>query len=46
MTRALLACGAAAGPLFTVVALLQMAARAVFDPVRHPIILLSVGELG
>lgn len=46
MTRALLACGVAAGPLFTVVALLQMAARAGFDPVRHPISLLSIGELG
>jgi hypothetical protein len=46
MTRALLACGVAAGPLFTVVAVAQMAARAGFDPARHPISLLSVGELG
>jgi hypothetical protein len=46
MTRALLACGVAAAPLFTVVAVLQMAARAGFDPARHPISLLSLGELG
>jgi hypothetical protein len=46
VTRALLACGVVAGPLFIVVDLLQMAARAGFDPARHPISLLSTGELG
>jgi hypothetical protein len=46
VTRALLACGVAAGPLFIVVDLFQMAARAGFDPARHPISLLSTGELG
>jgi hypothetical protein len=42
----LLACGVAAGPLFTLVAVVQMVTRAGFDPARHPISLLSLGELG
>lgn len=46
MTRVLLGCGVVAGPLFVVVAVLQMAARDGFDPSRHPISLLSNGELG
>ena len=45
-TGALLACGVAAGPLFTVVAVIQMALRDGFDPDRHPISLLSLGHLG
>ncbi len=45
-TRALLACGAAAGPLFMVVALIQAGTRTGFDPAKHPASLLSVGELG
>ncbi len=45
-TRALLACGAVAGPLFIVVALIQVFIRAGFDPVRHPLSLLSLGDLG
>jgi Protein of unknown function (DUF998) len=45
-TRALLACGVVAGPLFLVVALLQALTRDGFDPGRHPLSLLSLGELG
>jgi uncharacterized membrane protein YhaH (DUF805 family) len=45
-TRSLLACGVLAGPLFIVVGLLQMLARDGFDPIRHPLSLLSVGDLG
>jgi hypothetical protein len=45
-TRALLAGGVAAGPLFIVVGLLQMLSRDGFDPIRHPLSLLSLGELG
>jgi hypothetical protein len=45
-TRTLLACGVAAAPLFIVVALAQMVARDGFDPARHPLSLLSNGDLG
>ncbi len=45
-TRTLLACGATAGPLFIAVGLIQAAARAGFDPAKHPLSLLSVGDLG
>ena len=45
-TRALLACGIVAGPLFLTVALLQALTRQGFDLARHPISLLSLGELG
>jgi hypothetical protein len=44
--RTLLACGVAAGPLFIVVALVQMVARDGFDPARYPLSLLSNGDLG
>jgi hypothetical protein len=46
VTRALLACGVAAGPLFVVVALIQLLTRDGFDIRRHPLSLLSVGDLG
>ncbi len=46
MTRALLACGVVAGPLFVVVALVQVLVRAGFDIRRHPVSLLSLGDLG
>jgi Protein of unknown function (DUF998) len=46
VTRALLACGLAAGPLYVVVALLQVLFRNGFDLSRHPLSLLSLGELG
>ncbi|MGH8825116.1 MAG: DUF998 domain-containing protein [Jiangellaceae bacterium] len=45
-TRALLACGVVAGPLFIVVGVLQMLTRDGFDPSTHPLSLLSLGDLG
>ncbi|HEV2086909.1 MAG TPA: DUF998 domain-containing protein [Cryptosporangiaceae bacterium] len=45
-TRALLAGGVLAGPLFVGVALAQALTRAGFDLRRHPISLLSLGDLG
>jgi hypothetical protein len=44
--RALLACGVVAGPLFIAAALLQALTREGFDLSRHPLSLLSLGELG
>ena len=46
LTRALLACGAVAGPLFILVALIQMLIRDGFDIRRHALSLLSNGDLG
>ncbi|MPZ90019.1 MAG: DUF998 domain-containing protein [Actinobacteria bacterium] len=45
-SRALLACGVVAGPLFIVVALVQAFTRSEFDLSRHPLSLLSLGDLG
>lgn len=45
-TRTLLLAGAAAGPLFIAVGFLQAFTRPGFDPVRHPLSLLSLGEGG
>ena len=45
-TRVLLACGVVAGPLFLAVAVLQALTRQGFDLGRHPLSLLSLGELG
>lgn len=45
-TKALLACGVIAGPLFIVVVLMQLLTRDGFDIRRHPISLLSVGHQG
>jgi Protein of unknown function (DUF998) len=45
-TRALLAGGVVAGPLFIVVGLGQILTRDGFDPQRHPVSLLSLGDLG
>jgi Protein of unknown function (DUF998) len=45
-TRSLLACGVVAGPLFILVAGLQVATREGFDLRRHPLSLLSLGDLG
>ena len=45
-TRALLACGVVAGPFFVLVAGIQVAARDGFDLRRHPLSLLSLGDLG
>lgn len=44
--RVLLGCGVAAGPLFTAVALVQVLTRDGFDLRRHPLSLLSLGDLG
>jgi Protein of unknown function (DUF998) len=45
-TRRLLTCGAVAGPLYLTVAFGQVLTRDGFDLTRHPLSLLSVGELG
>src|SRR5215475_8684245 len=44
--RLLFMCGAVAGPLFTVVWVVAGASRANYDPLRHFISLLSIGEFG
>jgi hypothetical membrane protein len=44
--RRLLVCGVVAGPLFVLTVLLQAVTRAGFDPSRHPLSLLSLGEWG
>jgi hypothetical membrane protein len=46
IARTLIACGVLAGPLYTGLGLLQMAIRPGFDIRRHPLSLLSNGELG
>ncbi|GAA0839525.1 DUF998 domain-containing protein [Streptosporangium amethystogenes subsp. fukuiense] len=46
LTRALLACGALAGPLFIVLVLIQDYTRPGIDPRRQPLSLLSLGDLG
>jgi hypothetical protein len=45
-TRRLLAGGVIAGPLFVVVAFIQAFTRPGFDLARHPLSLLSLGDLG
>ncbi len=45
-TRVLLTAGVVAGPLFVVVALVQVATRQGFDLSRHPISLLALGDAG
>ena len=45
-TTRLLACGIVAGPLFLAVGLIQAFTRAGFDLGRHPLSLLSLGDLG
>ncbi|MCO1657282.1 DUF998 domain-containing protein [Pseudonocardia humida] len=45
-TRILLACGVVAGPLFVLLILAQAMTRDGFDPRRHPLSLLSLGEQG
>ena len=44
--KALLACGAIAGPLFVVVFLVEGATRAGYDPLRHPVSSLALGDSG
>jgi hypothetical membrane protein len=45
-TKALLSCGAIACPLFVLVFMLEGATRANYNPLKHPISSLSIGELG
>ncbi|MFC3454113.1 DUF998 domain-containing protein [Amycolatopsis speibonae] len=45
-TRALLACGAASGPLYFLISLTQAAVRDGFDPTKHPASMLSNGDAG
>jgi hypothetical protein len=45
-TRLLLLCGAIAGPFFTIVWFIQGLTHANYDPMRHAISSLSVGEIG
>ena len=44
--RLALLCGAAAGPLFALAAAVEGATRADYDPMRHPISSLALGEFG
>jgi hypothetical protein len=45
-TRVLLTCGAIAGPLFSIIWFIAGLNRAIYDPMRHPISSLSIGEFG
>jgi hypothetical membrane protein len=45
-TKTLLACGAIAGPLFVFVFLVDGATRARYDPLRHPVSSLALGDWG
>jgi len=45
-TKLLLVCGAIAGPFFTIAWLVEGATRTNYNPLRHPISSLSIGELG
>ena len=45
-TRVLLACGAIAGPLFTLAWVVEGATRAGYDPLRHPVSSLELGDHG
>ena len=44
-TKGLLACGAVAGPLFTIAWILSGATRANYDSLHHPISSLAIGWL-
>ncbi len=46
LTRALLVCGVVAGPLFVTVIAVQAWTREGFDPARHPLSALSLGDRG
>lgn len=46
VTKTLLACGAIAGLLFVLVFLLEGATRANYDPLRHPVSSLALGDYG
>jgi hypothetical protein len=44
--KALITCGVIAGPLFTVGWIIESATRATYDPLRHPISSLALGDFG
>ncbi|TMC11983.1 MAG: DUF998 domain-containing protein [Chloroflexi bacterium] len=44
--RALLVCGAVAGPLFTLAWIVESATRADYNPLRHPVSTLELGDPG
>jgi hypothetical protein len=46
ITKALLVCGIVAGPLFTVAWIVEGATSVNYDPMRHPISSLSIGDSG
>jgi Protein of unknown function (DUF998) len=46
VTRGLLCCGAAAGPLFVIVFVLEGARRPDYEPLRHPVSSLALGSRG
>jgi hypothetical protein len=45
-TKGLLICGVIAGPLFTVAYLVEGATRAGYNPLRHPVSSLALGDFG
>jgi hypothetical protein len=45
-TKALLVCGAIAGPLFVFMFLVEGATRANYNPLRHPVSSLALGDFG
>jgi hypothetical protein len=46
LTRLLLACGIIAGPLYIIVGVAQILTREGFDVTRHPLSMMSLGDLG
>lgn len=46
LTRSLLTAGAAAGPIYIALGLVQIAMRPTFDITRHPLSIMSNGDLG
>ncbi len=45
-TKTLLACGVIGGPLFVVMFFIEGATRADYDPLRHPVSSLALGDRG
>lgn len=46
LTKFLLACGVLAGPVYITVGIFQILTRAGFDMTRHPLSMMSLGDLG
>ena len=46
VVKALLTCGAIAGPLFVVIFLVEGATRTGYNPLRHPVSSLALGNFG